>query len=411
MTHKDFRQASIFKSLPQKEFDHLISVMEEVELSAGSMLFEEGDKGNNFFLIIDGELEVIKAMGTENERLIAVRHEGDFLGEMSLLNPSQMRMASVRVKTDARLLRLAREEFDKVLYADAIIPNRILREISQRLNVAHEKTIVDLQIKNRELSIAYQDLKEAHEQIVEKERIDRELEVAHNIQISILPEKIPQIEGYGFSVFLEPARSVAGDFYDIFELPDGRIGVLIGDVTDKGVPAALVMAQTHALIYSAAITGAEPKEVFQRVNNKMLRLNKTGLFVTAIYGILDPAKKIFHYARAGHEVPAKYSGDKPATFLTRNHGQPLGLFEEPVFDLQEIRVESGTVLLLYTDGVLDMQNESGAPFGKRRMLEAFQESAKKKTVKICNEIYQELVSFQGYSDQTDDITMVIVKVE
>ena len=409
MTHKDLSQVTIFRSLPKEELSKLITVMQDVELPAGKMLFEEGQDGRNFYLIAEGELEVIKARGTENERLIAVRKEGDFIGEMSLLNPTGKRMASVRARTDVKLLRLAREDFDKVLYSDPLIPNRILREISQRLNTAHEKTIVDLQTKNRELSIAYHDLKEAHEQIVEKERLDRELEVAHNIQVSILPEKIPEDESFKFSVFLEPARSVAGDFYDVFKLPDGRFGMLIGDVTDKGVPAALVMAQTHALIYSAAITGAEPETVFELVNAKMLRLNKSGLFVTAIYGILDPADCSFHYARAGHEVPVLVNQGKPAGDLPKDIGQPLGLFDEPVFDLQNVNLESGSNLLLFTDGVLDMHNEAGHSFGKQRVLDTFQEAAKDDPARICQAIYGELVAFQGHSDQTDDITMVVVK--
>ena len=408
MDPKQLARVPLFQRLPEEDLKKLASKMEEITQTAGELLFCEGDRGDYFFVISEGKLEVIKAMGTSEERLIAVRIGGEFIGELSLINPLGTRMASVRARTDAQLWQLSRHDFEKILEQNSSISNLILRELSQRLTTAHEKTIVDLQRKNQELSTAYQDLKDAHDQIIEKERLERELQLAHQIQKSILPESIPETDRFDFGVFLEPARAVGGDFYDLFPLGEDKIGVLIGDVTDKGVPSSLVSAQTHALIYSAAISLADPVKVFHQVNTQMLRLNQSGLFVTAIYGILDLNTKKFQFARAGHEIPILLSDTGKVRMAPKGVGQPLGIFDEPLFDLQEITITGGERLLLYTDGVLDMYSEDQTQFGMKSMQEALGETCSESAQTGCEKIYQRLYSFQGDTDQDDDITMVMI---
>ncbi len=353
-------------------------------------------------------MEVVKAAGTPDERLIAIRKKGEFIGELSLINPEGTRMASVRTTSGARLWQLSRKEFDEVIHQNLHMAYAMVRELSKRLTTAHEITIRDLQKKNQELTVAYHDLKEAQDQVIIKERLEKELEVAHDIQKSILPERIPSAGAIQFGSFLEPARAVGGDFYDIIPIDKDRFGVMIGDVADKGVPSSLVMAQTHALIFAEASREQVPDQVLAKVNEHILEINRSGLFVTAIYGIVDSQKRSFHFARAGHEIPLVRMYDDVPELISYQQGQPLGVFDEPVFDVQHIDLVPGLSLLLYTDGLLDIRGEDGEQFGMDRLVSAYAACDQGSPQEICNQIWDQLTEFMGGSAQYDDVTMLVI---
>jgi sigma-B regulation protein RsbU (phosphoserine phosphatase) len=408
MDHKLLSQVQLFKNLPETELEKLAAAMKLVEIPPGTTLFTEGDPGELFYVVADGALEVIKALGTPNERLIAVRRQGEFIGELSLINPAGVRMASVRTSSGARMWQLSREEFDAIIHQNPLMAYEMVRELSKRLTTAHESTIQDLQKKNQELTVAYQDLKEAQEQIIIKERLEKELEVAHNIQKSILPEMIPAPGEVNFGAFLQPARAVGGDFYDLFQLDANKFGLMIGDVADKGVPSALVMAQTHALIFAEAFREQSPDRVLHKVNDHILEINRSGLFVTAIYGVVDTQRRTFHFARAGHEIPLIRSDSNPPELIPHHQGQPLGLFEEPVFDLQRIELRPGSSLLLYTDGLLDVRGEDGSQFGMPRLMSAYAKTSGQSPQATCDHLWDQLSRFQGDTPQYDDVTMIVI---
>ena len=398
----------LFKNLPTSELKKLADRMTRVEIPAGTTLFLEGDPGDNFYVVAEGALEVVKAAGTPDERLIAVRKQGEFIGELSLINPEGTRMASVSTSSGARLWQLSRKDFDSVIHQNPLLAYEMVRELSKRLTTAHETTIRDLHKKNQELTIAYNDLKEAQDQIIIKERLEKELEVAKDIQKSILPESIPPCGEIKFGAILQPARFVGGDFYDIFQLEEHTYGVMIGDVADKGVPSALVMAQTHALIFAEACRDQSPDQVLQKVNEHILEINRSGLFVTAIYGIVDTQKRSFKYARAGHEILLLKTNEHPPEPIPHHQGQPLGLLEDPVFDIQEISLLPGTTLLLYTDGLLDVRSEGGGQFGMERLLEVYAQAEPQDPQAICNHLWEHLSTFQGNAAQYDDVTMIVI---
>jgi len=406
MDYKNLQKNPLFQKFPEEELKKLAAKMQRNEIPAGNILFKEGDNGDLFYVIAEGELEVIKAMDTKNERLIAIREKGNFIGELSLINPNGIRMATVRSKSDAVLWQLSRRDFEETVQKSGILAYKILQELSQRLTAAHENSIQDLQEKNRELTIAYQNLKDAQEQIIEKEKLERELHVAQHIQKSILPREIPQTESISISCYLKPARAVGGDFYDVFKLDDNNIAVMIGDVTDKGIAAALVMAQTHALMYAEAIKHRDPAQVLYQANQNILRINQSGLFITAIYGIISTSTKEFYYARAGHEIPLiQYRGQKPEP-VRMETGQPLGLFEEPIFDLQKINLGDGTRMLLYTDGVTDLLNPNQEQYKLDKLISDFYENKSNNAEQFCQNVHHNLITFQGKADQYDDITII-----
>ncbi len=282
-----------FTSLPPDELDRLVAELTAVNLSSGDVLFREGDPGEQLYVVVKGELEILMAPDTSDELILNVLHEGEYLGEMGLIMPGGIRTASARARGDVVLLSMSRSQFRDLLAHHPELSAAMVSVLSQRLDSTNIATFRDLTEKNRQLQQAFDELKAAQEQLIEKERLERELKVAADIQMSILPDVLPVHTRFDFGGRILPARQVGGDFYDIFFLDENKIGVLIGDVADKGVPSAIFMARAHALIIAEADSATTPGEVLQMVNRHITRLEKSTQFVTALYGVLDTGTNEF----------------------------------------------------------------------------------------------------------------------
>ena len=303
---------------------------------------------------------------------------------------------------------MAHQDFETLLQQHSDLALQTIRALGGRLTYAHNMTIQDLHEKNLQLQSAYLELQEAHEQIVEKKRLERELQLAREIQQSILPDVLPKFAGYDFGALMSPARAVGGDFFDVFPLGRDRIGVVIGDVADKGIPSAIFMAQTHAMVYTEATRCKSPTEVLIRVNRHLMRMGTSKLFVTVLYGVLDRRKNEFTYARAGHEIPLLLAHGQPIEFVQWGQGQPLGMFEHPTLDQQVLPLSPGTTLLFYTDGLADCRNPAGEFFGIDRVKALLPTLQHLQAPKICEQIWERLSDFQQGAAQDDDVTMVVL---
>lgn len=399
----------LFKDLPADILEHLSATMTIQEVAPGAILFREGQAGHNLYIILYGQLDIIKAWGTPDERLIASRGAGEFIGELGLVNEDRLRTATVRSRGPSQVWKMSYEDFDALLPHQPSMAYALVKTLSHRLTAAHETTIQDLHIKNQQLQKAFDDLQAAQVQIIEKERMEKELEVAYEIQMSLLPQTLPQVPGFDFGAHIVPARRVGGDFYDIFPLDADTVGIVIGDVADKGVPSAIFMAQTHALLYAAASPSASPAEVLRQTNRHLLHMNASSLFATVMYGVLHCATGEFTYARAGHELPLIRHPNGEITPAAWNPGQPLGMLEAPLFDEQTISLKPGTTLLLYTDGLTDGRCEHGDCFGPARVAEIFQATGDRPAQQVCDHLWQTLCTFQGQADQDDDVTLVVIR--
>ncbi len=409
MKEKLLAQAPIFEGLPEGEIKKLTQTLRVLEVPPSTILFQEGDVGDRFFIIIQGQIEVIKAIDTPEERLIGMRGPGEFVGELSLINRAGLRMASVRSSGPAHLWEMSHEEFDDLLHRQPSMAFELIDVLSERLTTAHDSTITDLQNKNRELTKAYEELKAAQAQIIEKERLERELQVAFEIQTSILPQTLPELEGYDFGALMVPARAVGGDFYDIITLSTDKVGIIIGDVADKGVPSAIFMSQTHALLYAMATRDAPPDQVLQRVNQLLLKIGESSLFVTVLYGVLDKRTNQFTYARAGHELPITVTADGKAETTPYDQGQLMGVLEDPILDEQTITIPPGGMMFLYTDGVTDARHSNGDSFGMQRLINEVGISHDGTAQDQCDRLWQRLSAFQSKNAQEDDVTLVVIK--
>ncbi len=403
-------QIPIFSSLQPGEIKLLLGNLRPVEIPAGQLLFLEGDRGDRFYIILEGRLEIIKALGTSEERLLNVRESGEYIGEMSLLDPDGTRTASVRCSTPSRLLEMTRADFDLLLEERPVIACEMARALSRRLRDTDNATIRDLQEKNQQLHRALEDLKAAQAQIIQKEKLERELQVAREIQMSMVPRRLPVFPGYNFGARMDPARAVGGDFFDFVPLDQSRLGIAIGDVSDKGVPAAIFMAMTRSVMRAEARSAAFPREALEGVNRHLTEMNDAGMFVTILYGILDRVTHEFTYARAGHTVPMVCKRQGSVSVLPWSVGQPLGVLSDPAIDEQTVRLSPGDVLLIYTDGMTDATEPSEELFGMDRLQDALARCCQTPAQALCDHLVETVVSYQQGRPQDDDMTVVAVQV-
>lgn len=409
MKEKILQQVLLFSSLPPIEIQHLAETLRTVEFPPKTIVMREGERGDRFYIVLSGEIEIIKAMDTPDERLLGARGEGEYIGEMSLLNPNGLRTASVRTSAATRLLEMTRDDFDALLLRHPLFAYEMVRIQSQRLTEAHNATIRDLHEKNRQITQAFEELKAAHLQIVEKEKLEHELTVAREIQKSILPRTLPRLSGFDFGARMEATRAVGGDFYDLVALGDQRVGIAVADVSDKGVPAAIFMALTRSLLRSEASREASPAQVLQNVNRQLLTMNESNMFVTVLYGVLDQATREFHYARAGHDPPINLDPHGKFVEPVVQLGQFLGIFPSPPIDEERLTLVPGSTLIVYTDGVTDQINERDEFFGIDRLCQSIQQHHALSAQSMCDRLFETLTDYRGGTAQSDDVTFVVVQ--
>jgi serine phosphatase RsbU (regulator of sigma subunit)/DNA-binding NarL/FixJ family response regulator len=257
---------------------------------------------------------------------------------------------------------------------------------------------------------------QVYAQTLAQQRVEQELALAGQIQASFLPEAVPDFPGWQVAAALEPARETSGDFYDFIALPGGQLGILIADVADKGMGAALYMALCRTLIRTyAADHPTRPDLVLSATNRRLLMDARAGLFVTAFYGILDPVTGMLAYCNAGHHPPLLLSAQDGGPLRElRQTGMALGAVEDQVWQQSTIHITPGDVLLLYTDGITEAQDPHGRFFGADRLLASLQASvySGKPGTAIAQSIQDTLLAdihvFVGDAPQFDDITLVVM---
>jgi sigma-B regulation protein RsbU (phosphoserine phosphatase) len=244
------------------------------------------------------------------------------------------------------------------------------------------------------------------------QRFEQELALAGRIQTSFLPD-VPHVPGWQLAVTLRPARETSGDFYDLNPLSDGQLGIIVADVVDKGVGAALYMALSWILLrtYTAEYP-AQPEHVFSAVNRRMVTDAHTDQFVTAFYGILDPTSGRLTYCNAGHNPPYLASAqDKPSVKRLNTTGLPLGVFEDTDWKEEIVQVAPGDALVLYTDGITEAQNSEQYLFGEDRLLTCVQSNLGRSAQDVQNAILADISEFVGQAPQVDDITLAVIQRE
>jgi serine phosphatase RsbU (regulator of sigma subunit)/anti-sigma regulatory factor (Ser/Thr protein kinase) len=240
----------------------------------------------------------------------------------------------------------------------------------------------------------------------EHERIEQELRVARIIQQTLLPKELPDLPKWQLTAYYQPARAVGGDFYDFILYADGRLGLVVGDVTDKGIPAALVMATTRSILRSSAQEDLSPGTVLERANDLLYPDIPERMFVTCFYAILNPQSGHLHYANAGHDLPYRWHNGEVNEL--RATGMPLGLMPGMFYEEKEVILEPGESILLYSDGLIEAHNPARDMFGFPRLITLL--GTYQNETSPIDYLRTELTTFTGADwEQEDDITLVTLQ--
>ena len=248
-----------------------------------------------------------------------------------------------------------------------------------------------------------------YEVAVDKGRLERELQVAREVQTTLLPRQMPQLPGWEFAALWQPAREVAGDFYDFIYTEAGQLGIVIADVTDKGMPAALFMALARSTVRASLVNTASPADGLAHANRLLCADSANSMFVTLFYAQIEPATGDVVYVNAGHNPPLLYQAELKQWVKLSRTGMVLGVDEGQQYGQRTLQLQSGDFLFLYTDGVTEVTNAQVQEFGEARLQDILSQNCREEAAVIIKVLAEALRDFRGATAPFDDITAVIVK--
>jgi serine phosphatase RsbU (regulator of sigma subunit) len=347
---------------------------------AGQTIFEEGQAGEVMYVVIEGEVYITM----QGKRLNHLK-PGDIFGEMGLIEQGD-RSAAATAVTDCVILPINLEQFTTLVRKQPDFALRVMNYMSVRSR----------RMMTEEVKLL---------------RLEDELRIGREIQLSLLPERCPGIPGWEFAAFYRPARMVGGDLYDFIPLPpDGsRLNIVIADVTGKGVPAALFMALSRTLLRVESGYSGSPAQTLRRANRYIVEDSRSRLFLSISLATLDTSNGRLTFANGGHDRPLwlrKSTGDiQPLTAA----GLLLGVFPDIVLADNEIEMSPGDYLIFYTDGVTEAQNEQGEFFDEERLRNTITAGLGASAQQLLERVVTAVEQFTGATPQADDLTLVVVK--
>ncbi len=253
-----------------------------------------------------------------------------------------------------------------------------------------------------------------NEEHVREKIVQQELKVAHQIQEGLFPSTIPSGETFDIGAYSKPARMIGGDYYDFFPLQvngNNFLGVTVTDIVGKGIPAALVMSLFKGILLSATEKALAPKDVFQNINTTLINHHLVKNFIPSVYAILNEATKTVTYSNAGHEIPLYYNAAKDEFFPMDVGGFPLGGFVQANYDECQIELHSGDMLILFTDGIVESRNSRNEFFSEDRLKRLLLQNKELSAQKLVDKIYEKILVYSQDTKQSDDLTLVIIKVK
>jgi len=314
------------------------------------------------------------------------------------------------VKRDQRYIE-ARVETRSAMVVPIVSQKRMIGVFSLESDEPNAYDENDLELLEAFASLAAISLERArqHEEILKKRRLEEELSIAKRIQQSFLPRERPRLPGFDISGINIPSQEVGGDYYDFIPIVENQVGIAIGDVSGKGMPAALIMASFRASLIAEIRNNYAIRSIMFKVNNLLFESTAPDIYVTAIYGVLDTKNKIFTFSNAGHDAPILRHANGEMEYLTEG-GIALGMFENSKYEERPLGLNSGDVIVFYTDGVTEAKNDKEEEFGTERLKRAIHDSHQLSATQIQENIYKAVKDFTGGSPQEDDLTMIVIKV-
>ncbi|MDD8027092.1 MAG: SpoIIE family protein phosphatase, partial [Acidobacteriota bacterium] len=357
-----------------------LSSMNRETYRKGDILFKAGDRADKMYYVARGSLRL-----PEIGKVVA---EGEVIGEMGILSPFHARTASAVCAEDLEAYTIDKDDVIRLFNEDPALAFRLVHLCIKRF-------IENLRAETEA-----------------KERIQSELRIARDIQTSMLPRVFPPFPGrteFDIYAVMEPAKEVGGDFYDFFLIDEWRLCVLIGDVSGKGVPAALFMAICKTLLKTEALRGLPPAEILARVNRILIPDNETMMFVTVFLLVLDIESGEVLFANGGHPAPLVSAGGSGFDLLPGPTGMILGAVEADAFQTGSIRLKPGDAVFLYTDGVTEAMDADQRLYSEARLVEGLAGPADGSAQALVHRVRASILDFVRGNPPSDDITMVVLR--
>ncbi len=343
----------------------------------GETLFSEGAVGNEMYVLLEGEIDITR-QGSHIDLLQAPT----ILGEMALVDAG-LRSASATAVTDLSVLAIRHDQFTAILREFPEFATDVMAIMTSRL---------------RRLT----------RQEVQRQRMEHEMEIAHRIQLSLLPELTPQVSGWEFATYYRAAQQVGGDMFDFVQMSDdpANVTIFIADVTGKGVPAAMFMAVARTLLRAEGRKGHDPAPSLESVNETILADNRTPLFLSALCTRVDTRTGKMTFSSAGHESPVFLNHSSGNAQFLPVQGLVLGAFHGVRYHQDSLTLAPGDVVLQYTDGVTEARNRAGEFFGEERLLETVASARGKSAEGIVKHVVTAVSEYSEGVPQADDLTVL-----
>jgi sigma-B regulation protein RsbU (phosphoserine phosphatase) len=405
---KYLRNSTFLHAAPIATLNRLALSADRMQLHAGDTVFTKGDDGKSMYIVVDGCVRV-------HDEDVVLKHlyQGEVFGEIGAFAP-ELRTASITAETDSVLFRLDQETLYDTLSEQPEAARSIIQALCEK-----ERDIV----------------RDVTESAIKVRVLERDMEIARQIQQNFLPDALPEVAGWKMVGHLQPARNVAGDFYDFFPLQaQHRIGIVIGDVCDKGIGAALFMTLFRSLIRATALTGEfqdwqdqvnvsgstqdpntvqiEPATILQHsltLTNRYIATThaRSNMFASVFFALLNPENGELVYINAGHEPPVILNSNGIYKQLEPT-GPVIGMFNEAKHKVQSVQLDPGDLLFAYTDGVTEAKNLSNEFFTEERLYSLLDKTHGPADV-LVDKILAEVGDFTGKANQFDDITVVAIQ--
>ncbi|HVG38874.1 MAG TPA: GAF domain-containing SpoIIE family protein phosphatase [Pyrinomonadaceae bacterium] len=352
--------------------------------------------------------EVVRGYDIEELKGISLKVGEGMIGRVAQTGTPLM---SPDVRTDEHYIN-ARVETRSEMVAPIVSNSEVIGVFdleSDKLNAYSDDDLQILLLLASQVAIIIEKVM-LHEQLVEKKRLQGQLEVARQVQLELLPARHPQLTGFDISAYNFPSEEVSGDYYDFVRVYEDQLGVVVADVSGKGVPAALLMAFLRASLRAAIHIGYASNISMAKVNDLLWESVEQHQFVTAFYGVLDGTNRTLAYANAGHNPPLLMERDGRATFIERG-GFPLGMFRDARYYEYYLPIEPGQILVLYTDGATEASNPADEEYGRERLAQVVRAERHRSARSLIDAIYADVLHFTEGRGADDDITLIVIKAE
>jgi serine phosphatase RsbU (regulator of sigma subunit) len=386
-------------------------------LRAGQVIFEQESSGDDLYVVESGEVQVTRLLENGMEDVIAILGVGEIFGEMAVLE-QRPRSARVVAQSDVTLLSISRQTFDYLVEESPAVAVHLLQRISSRLRQRNDQQaallneklrLLDaLAAKNTELERTLVQLQKAMETVAEHERVTRDLEMARQIQFQMLPTTFPHVPGLELFASTVPSQRVGGDFFDVIYEGQNRVCLLLGDVSGKGIAAAMQMARLMGDFRAAVRQREDPRSVVQALNESVCARNLTwSSFVTLQYVVIDTARQSLEFICAGHPPLMLCHADGQLEWLGQAANLPLGIDVTYTYQTEVHTILPGDRLLLYSDGAYEAKNEASQMFGLAQLATAFATTPQTPEAAI-EALRRTLTNFSNLETLADDTTFLCV---